>query len=154
MTIGTILTALAAVYEETFPQNETGERIKRVTAHVPEQVHEWPWLYFVVEAGEIRPETFQAALPSGFGGTARRSNYEVVHRFKAQLLVRPRRNLAEDEPLVRALLAPVLLAPLEDVTLGGAARYCYPTGYRYGRLTHGQVEYAGLEVMFEAAESL
>jgi len=167
MAIEGIVEELATVYREHFDRGAGDLRIKRVTENVPEAVTEWPWLYFVIEEGDVDILNFAAdteatpkrrnPLPGDAVGIVRRNAVEVVHRFKAQLCVRPRRDLVEDESAVRPFIQPLVTLALENLKLGGLVLYCKPTGYRYGMLALGQVEgraveFVGLEMFFSAKE--
>ena len=96
MAIETIIETLAEVYRETFDRAAGDLWLKRVTANVPEAVNEWPWMYFVADAGEVAGLTLPSACDAAVGtGTVRRRALQVVHRFKGQLLVQPRRKLQQ-----------------------------------------------------------
>lgn len=168
MAITTIIDALVTKFEDHFTRQSGDLRIKRVTSHVPEAVTEWPWMYFVVGDGDVALMTFsdditqtakrrQSLAAFGSSGTVHRPKAEITHRFKAQLLVRPRRDLTEDESLVRPFIQLLITLPMEALTLGLAIEYCKPTGYRYGVFSVGQideraVDFIGVEVDFEAKE--
>jgi hypothetical protein len=168
MAITSIIERLSDIYREHFNRGAGDLRIKRVTETVPEAATEWPWLYFVLDEGDVALKTFADDLPAtprrfrsittfGSPDTERRPKLDVTHRFKAQLLVRPRRDLVEDEAKVRPFIEPLVKVAVENLDLGGLVQYCRPTGYRYGVLTLGRVEerateYVGLEIMFEAQE--
>lgn len=164
MAIDAILDAMVDVYKSHFVK-ASDNYIKRVTATVPESVDEWPWLYFVCDAGDVELMTFSDDLDETpqrrtFGKpttTVRRPKLTVTHRFKAQLLVRPRRDLAEDETQVRPFIEPIILVTTENIELGGLVKYVKPTGYKYGMMAMGRVaekpiEYIGVEFFYEAKE--
>jgi hypothetical protein len=161
-----IIGALVSVYQAHFTKSAGDQRIKRVTATVPEAVGEWPWLYFVCQSGDVEYLTFvdpaKTATPRAFGAApsvSPRPNLSVTHQFKAQLLVRPRRDLVEDETLVRPFIQPVITLTAEHCELGGLAKYCKILRYKYGAFPLGQVEqkpveYLGLEFEYEAQEHI
>ena len=168
MAIDSIIESLAAVYRAHFNRQAGDLHIKRVTENVPEAVTAWPWLFFVVESGEVAVKTFARDLPGtprrrravAFGSTpadVRRPKIDLLHRFKLQLVVCPRRDLAIDETRVRIFIEPLITVAVENLDQGGAVQYCRPTSYRYGVLTLGQVsgqavDFAGVELSFEAQE--
>lgn len=168
MAIESIIELLADVYREHFNRGAGDLRIKRVTENVPEAAAEWPWLYFVIEGGDVALKTFAADLPAtprrrrplAFGAASveeRRPKLDVTHKFKAQLLVRPRRDLVEDETKVRPFIQPLITVAAENIDLNGTVQYCKPTGYKYGALSLGRfeeraTEFVGVEVFFEAQE--
>lgn len=160
MAIETIIESLADVYRESFTCHEKNEGlwIKRVTVTVPEAVVEWPWLYFIADAGEVRGLTLPSPHDATFGDeTVRRRNLQVKHQFKAQLLVRPRRDLGADEAAARKFLQPVLTVTDENFRLGGVALSVQVISYNYGLLTFGQTdqratEYIGIEFVYQAIE--
>jgi len=165
--IDEIVGLLVTLYREHFNRDAGDLGIKRVTANVPEVVGEWPWLYWVVDEGDVELLTFDAALegvarrrrplPTFAPRAVRRPKVLMTHRFKAQLLVQPRRDLVADEARVRPFIAPFVLLMAENLELGGRLAYCKVTGYRYGVIEHGRVDdravqFAGVEFMFEAQE--
>lgn len=170
MAIDTIIEDLAAVYREHFSRQAGDLWIKRVTENVPEAVAEWPWMYFVIQNGDVELKTFASDLPGtprrrtsvvAFGGSppddVRRPKIDLTHRFKLQLLVRPRRDLVEDEAAVRPFVEPLITVAAENLTLDDSVEYCKPTGYTYGVLTLGRVDgravdFVGIELEFEAQE--
>lgn len=170
MAIDAIIKALGTVYENHFHRGAGDLWIKRVTGTVPEVVTEWPWMFFVCEEGDVELMTFASDLTKtprrrqttirAFGQAAeteRRPKLSVTHRFKAQLLVRPRRDLAEDEAQVRPFIEPVLKVTVENLDLAGTVEYCKPTGYTYGvfaigKLDERAVEFIGVEFHYEAKE--
>jgi len=170
MAIDSIIGALGDVYADHFHRGAGDLWIKRVTETVPEVVTEWPWLFFVCDEGDVELMTFASDLPAtprrrqttikAFGQAAeteRRPKLQVTHRFKAQLLVRPRRDLAEDETLVRPFIEPVLKVTAENLDLGETVGHCKPTGYKYGVFSVGKVderavEFIGIEFSYEAQE--
>lgn len=168
MAINTIIDAMVELYEDHFTRSSGDLRILRVTPHVPEAVTEWPWLFFVVGDGDVELMTFaadvaetpkrrQALAVFGSSGTTKRPKVQMVHRFKAQLLVKPRRDLSEDEALVRPFVQPVITLMAEHLEVASGVEYCKPTGYRYGvfpvgKLEERAVEFVGLEIDFEARE--
>ena len=118
MDIDDLIIALGDDYKERFPQSLGDLWIKRVTPTVPEAITEWPWLYFVVGDGDVTDLTYgavqdvaptRALVPPH----VIRNHLLIVHRFKAQLLVRPRRDLVEDETLVRPFITPLLQVAAE-----------------------------------------
>jgi len=169
MAIETIIQALADIYSDHFNRQAGDLWIKRVTTNVPEAVAEYPWLYFVIDGGDVTLKTFASELPgtprrrrplAAFGSTpddVRRPKLDVIHTFKAQLLVRPRRDLVEDEAQVRPFIEPLIKVAAENLKLGGIVQYCKPIKYTYGVLTLGRVEgrgvdFVGIELSFEAQE--
>jgi hypothetical protein len=165
MALPDIIDALVDVYAAHYTATAGDQRIKRVTATVPEAVVEWPWLYFVCERGDVELLTFdttKAGTPRTFGGAPAdvlRPNLLVTHHFKSQLLVRPRRDLVEDESLVRPFIQSMLTLTTENIELGGLVKRCSITRYRYGAFPLGQVnqkpvEFIGLEFEYEAVEHI
>jgi hypothetical protein len=161
-----IIDELVDVYAAHFTASAGDQRIKRVTATVPEAVAEWPWLYFVAQSGDVGLMTFAdpsaPGTPKAFGGVVAnvlRPNLMVTHRFKSQLLVRPRRDLMEDEAQVRPFIQPVITLTIENIELGGLVKHCKIVSYKYGIFTLGQieqkpVEFIGLEFEYEALEHI
>jgi hypothetical protein len=168
-----IIDGLVTVYENYFNKSAGDLWIKRITSTVPEAVTEWPWMYFVLEDGDVALMTFAADVAktrrraqsltvfgADTGETVRRPKVDVTHRFKAQLLVRPRRDLLEDETLVRPFIQPMSTVTAEHLNLSGAlgdGEYCKMTGYRYGKFELGRLneraeEFIGVEFSYEAKE--
>jgi len=166
--INSIIDAMAELYEDYFTRSSGDLQIKRVTSHVPEVVTEWPWMFFVIEDGDVDLMTFAADVAEtpkrrqslsvfGSSGTTKRPKVQMTHRFKSQLLVRPRRDLSEDESLVRPFIQPVITLIVENLEVASGVEYCKPTKYRYGvfsvgKLNERDVQFVGLEVDFEARE--
>jgi hypothetical protein len=158
MAIESIVQALADVYRETFDRTAGDLWIKRVTACVPESVNEWPWLYFVLDTGEVTGLTLPSSCDAAVGtGTVRRRGYKVVHRFKGQLLVQPRRNLQQADTAARPFVQAVIRVTEENYRLARTVLGVQVVSYSYGVLTFGQVdqravEYIGVEFVYEARE--
>lgn len=167
VTFERVAEALADLYAGHFSREAGEMRIRRVTAMPPESVNEVPWLFFVADEGTVETMTFKTSLEDvprrrralTFGSEAvtysTRPHLQVTHRFKAQLLVKVRQDLALDEAAARPFIEPLLLVCAQDPTLGGLVERCFPTGYRYGVLPFGRVEerareFMGVEVLFEA----
>lgn len=171
MAIETIIADLAGIYREHFNLSAGDMRIKQVTENVPEKVTEWPHLFFVMGDGDSELMTFSSDVPKTrrrrqslpvFGSapddeTVRRPKVQLTHRFKAQLLVRPRRDLVEDESAARPFVQRVITLTAEHLDLDGSVEHCKPTGYLYGKFELGTVgekvvEFIGIEFTFEAVE--
>jgi hypothetical protein len=162
MEIQGMIDALVDDYKERFPRNLGELWIKRVTSNVPEAVTEWPWMYFVIGDGDVSLMTFRTGLDMAptrakIPTTVQRNRIQIVHRFRAQLLVRPRRDLVEDEAAVRLFITPLLQVAAEDrhgADWPGLIDL-RPTGYKYGvfdlgRLDDKAVQFIGVEINFEA----
>ena len=158
MAIETIVAALATVYRETFDRAAGGLWIKRITETVPEAVNEWPSLYFIADAGEVTGLTLPSACDAAVGtGTVHRRGLQVVHRFKGQLLVQPRRNLQQADTAARPFVQAMIHVTEENYRLGRTVLGVQVVSYDYGVLTFGQVEqraveYIGCEFVYEARE--
>jgi hypothetical protein len=162
MEIHGLIDELVDDYIERFPRNLGELWIKRVTSNVPEMVVEWPWLFFVLGDGDVSLFTLRTSLDlaptrATIPATVQRNRLKIVHRFRAQLLVRPRRDLVEDEAAVRPFITPLLQVAAED-RHGEAWPGLIdlrPTGYKYGvfdlgRLDDKVIQFIGVEINFEA----
>ncbi len=158
MAINSIIEALAEVYAENFTRDYDPLWIKRVTESVPESVNEWPWLYFIPDAGDVEGLALPSSHSASLGdGTVTRRKMKITHQFKAQLLVRPRRNLRRGEEIARQFIQPIITVTDENYQLGGAALAVQVISYNYGVLTLGEmdrraVEYVGIEFVYRAIE--
>lgn len=121
--------------------------IKRVTPYVPENVSEWPWLFFYIDDGDVEKTTFKSNKNAvtnirAFGQPPtseqkKRATLRFTYRIQAQLLVKPRKDTEEDEPLARKFIKPIPILIAENNELGGLVHDCQVTGYTYGALTLG-----------------
>jgi hypothetical protein len=145
MALNTIINKLVEINKDFF--TKAGKlHIQRITNYVPENVSEWPWLFFYADDGDVERITFKGQKNAvsnlrTFGQPppeeVKRSTHRYTHRLQAQLLVRPRKDTKEDEPLARSFIEafPVLIA--ENSDLDGLAHDCQVTGYTYGAITLG-----------------
>lgn len=159
--------ALEGVFAEHFNREAGDMRIKRVTRAPPENISEWPWMFWTADEGDVDLMTFAETLQDvprrrikrTFGAepvsTTRRPKLEVTHRFKGQLFVKPRQDLSKDEAACRPFIEPVMILMAENNTLGGLVKRCFVTGYKYGILKFGALderarEFIGIDFAFEA----
>ena len=158
MAIDEIIEELAVCYREHFNRQAGDLRIKRVTENVPEAVTEWPWMYFIPDVGDVEGRTLPSSHDASLGdGTATRRGFKVTHQFKAQLLVRPRRNLLRGEEITRQFLQPIITVTDENYQLSGVVLGIQVTSYDYGVLALGrfnqrETQYIGAEFVYQAVE--
>lgn len=158
MEIQDLIYDLVEAYQTRFPAMMGELHLKRVTASPPEAVTEWPWMYFVLSEGEASFLAYaalrdlaptRAAMPP----EVRRNPLDLAHHFKAQVLVRPRRDVVEDDRIARLFITPLLQVAAE-IRTGAQLIDVRPTGYRYGVLPFGAldkpVEFMGIELYFDA----
>jgi len=87
----------------------------------------------------------------------KRRGLQVVHKFKGQLLVQPRRHLQQAEVATRTFIQAVIHVTEENYRLGRTVLGMQVVSYDYGVLTLGQVdqravEYIGVEFVYEVRE--
>lgn len=135
MSLETIITRL-----KTIEENITG--VKKAFDAAPESVAsgDLPVVLNVSDSGEFSIEA------GGYGRTD--------HTIRILLLVTPRTDLAADEAKVRPFVKRFRDAFAAAVKLDGLSTVAHAelTSYRYGAITYGESEYAGIEFTLEVTE--